>query len=111
MALSLEQTQQIIQEYFEALLNHGDFAQYYSDEVTCSEEGTDQRCRGRDIVRGWIGHGVGRFMMRGLFAGAGHAVAEADFIRTDGSVVPFAVVYDLADGKITALRLYFTGPH
>jgi hypothetical protein len=78
--------------------------------VTCKVEGTDQRYHGRDAVQGWIARGVGRFTMRSLFAGAGHAIAEADFIRTDGTGVPFAVVYDLAEDKITALRLYFTGP-
>lgn len=112
MALSLEQTNQTMQAYGEALLNHGDFAQHFSDDVTCNLEGTDQRYQGRDAVQGWISsaHALGEIKMRSLFAGEGHAAVEADFIRKDGTAVPYAVVYDLADGKITALRLYFTGP-
>ena len=112
MAMTLEQTAQTMQAYGEALLSHGDFAQHFSDEVTCSLEGTEQRYEGRDAVRGWINgaHALGEVKLRSLVAGAGHAAIEADFVRTDGGVVPYAVVYDLAEGQITALRLYFTGP-
>jgi hypothetical protein len=42
--------------------------------------------------------------------GETHAVAEAEFVRTDGISVPYSVIYDVAARKITALRLYFTGP-
>ena len=48
--------------------------------------------------------------MRNTFMGETHAVAEAELIRKDGILVPYSVIYDLAAGKITALRLYFTGP-
>ena len=42
--------------------------------------------------------------------GETHAVAEAEFVRTDGILVPYSVIYDVAAAKITALRVYFTGP-
>jgi hypothetical protein len=42
--------------------------------------------------------------------GETHAVAEAEFVRKDGTSVPYSVIDDVAAGKITALRLYFTGP-
>jgi hypothetical protein len=31
-------------------------------------------------------------------------------VRKDGISVPYSVIYDVAASKITALRLYFTGP-
>lgn len=111
MAMSAQQTQQIMQAYADAF-GHGDFAQYFSDDVLFSVEGTDQRYQGRDAVRQSIegSHSLGEAKLRDLFSSEGHATAEADFIRKDGGVVPYSVIYDLADGKITALRLYFTGP-
>jgi hypothetical protein len=33
--------------------------------------------------------------------GETHAVAEAEFVRNDGILVPYLVIYDVADGKIT----------
>jgi hypothetical protein len=115
MAMSVEQTQQAIQAYGEALLNHGDFAHYFSDDVLCTVEGiegTAQRYQGRDAVQRWINaaHALGEIRLTSSFAGEGHAAIDAEFVRKDGVVVPYAVIYDLTDGKITALRLYFTGP-
>ena len=48
--------------------------------------------------------------MRNTFMGETHAVAEAELVRKDGVSVPYSVIYDVAASKITALRLYFTGP-
>ena len=112
MVMSVEQTQQTMQAYGNALVGHGDFAQYFGDDVVCTIEGTDQPYQGREAVRGWItaAHSLGEIKLRSLFAGEEHAAVEADFIRTDGHHVPYAVIYDLAYGKIAALRLYFTGP-
>ena len=55
-------------------------------------------------------HAVGEIKVRNTFIGETHAVAEAEFVRKDGILVPYSVIYDVAAGKITALRLYFTGP-
>jgi hypothetical protein len=90
----------------------GDFAQYFNDDVTLSVEGTAHRYHGREAVRQGITgtESLGEAKLRSLFWGEGHAAAEADFIRKDGNHVPYSVIYDLANGKITALRLYFTGP-
>lgn len=114
MAMSVEQTQQAIQAYGEALLSHGDFAHYFSDDVLCIVEGIEgaaQCYQGRDAVRSWINaaHALGEIKLTNSFAGEGHAALDAEFVRTDGVVVPYAVLYDLTDGKITAFRLYFTG--
>ncbi|HEY8742242.1 MAG TPA: hypothetical protein VIU62_04040 [Chloroflexota bacterium] len=112
MAMSAEQTQQTMQAFANAMQGRGDFAQYFNDDVMLTVEGTDQRYQGREAVRQGITgtESLGEIKLRSLFWGEGHAAVEADFIRKDGHHVPYSVIYDLADGKITALRLYFTGP-
>ena len=109
--MSVSQTQQTMQSYAEAILKHSRFDQYFSDNVVAVVEGANQRYDGRDAVQQWIdgAHSLGEIKMRTLFAGEGHAAGEFDFVREDGVTVPYSVIYDLSDGKITALRLYFTG--
>jgi hypothetical protein len=112
MRMTMQQTQQVVDGYLDALLTHRDFASYFSDDVVVALEGTDQRFTGRDTARDWIvaAHSLGEVKLRSQFTGEGHAAAEAEFIRKDGGSIPYAVIYDLAGGKITALRLYFTAP-
>jgi hypothetical protein len=112
MAMSAEQTEQTMQAYANAIKGRGDFAKYFSEDVVLTVEGTDQRSHGREGVRQGIAgtESLGEIKLRSLFCGEGHAVIEADFIRKDGHHVPYSVIYDLSDDKITALRLYFTGP-
>jgi hypothetical protein len=96
MVLSLPTEQQVLQRYLEVLAAHGDFAEYFSQDVVAVYEGIEsQRFEGREAVTRWI-------------EGA-HAL-EFRFVRNDGVGVPYSVIYDVADGKITALRLFFTGP-
>jgi hypothetical protein len=106
---SVEQT---MQAYVHDLLNHGDYARHFSDDVVVAVLGTDQRYHGREAARQWIegAHALGEIKLRHTFTGEEHAAAEAEFVRKDGIAVPYSVIYDVAAGKITALRLYFTGP-
>jgi hypothetical protein len=113
MVVSIAETQQLMDAYGEALLSHGDYAQYFSDDVVAVLEGIEpQRFEGREAVTQWIegAHALGEIKFRSLFACEAHAAAELDFVRKDGVAVPYAVTYDIAAGKITALRLFFTGP-
>ncbi len=112
VAMSTEETRRTMQAYMDALLSRGDYAQYFSDDVVVSIEGTGQRYEGREAARQWIeaGHSIGEIRYKALFPVEGHAAFEGDFVRNDGTAVPYSVIYDLADGRITALRLYFTGP-
>src|SRR5579859_7424645 len=105
MAMSAERTEQTMQAYANAMRGREDFAKYFSDDVVLTVEGTDQRTQGREDVRRGIGRteSLGEIKLRSLFCGEGHAVVEADFIRKDGHHVPYSVIYDLADDKITAL--------
>lgn len=111
-AMSAEQTQQVMQAYASALHGGGDIGQYFHDDVVLTIEGTDQRYQGRQAVSQGItgSESMGEVKLGGLFCAEDHAAIEADFVRNDGRHVPYSVIYDLADGKITALRLYFTGP-
>jgi hypothetical protein len=113
MVVSVADPQQLMDAYGKALLSHGDYAQYFSDDVVAVLEGIEpQRFEGREAVTQWIeaAHALGEIKFRTLFACERHAAGEFDFVRTDGVAVPYAVTYDIEGGKITALRLFFTGP-
>jgi hypothetical protein len=110
--MSLTDTQQTMDAYVHDLLNHGDYARHFSDDVVVEVCGTGQRYSGREAAKNWIdgAHALGEIKLRDAFMGERHAAAEAEFVRKDGISVPYSVIYDLAAKKITALRLYFTGP-
>ena len=110
--MALIDTQQTMDAYIRDLLNRGDYSRHYSDDVVVEVRGTDQRYRGREAAKNWVEgiHAVGEIKVRNTFMGETHAVAEAELVRKDGISVPYSVIYDVAASKITALRLYFTGP-
>jgi hypothetical protein len=95
------------------MLTHGDFATYFSDDVDATLEGIEpQRFEGRGAVREWIegAHAFRAIQPRSMFADDRYVGSEWEFVRNDGVKVPYAVIYELAEGQITALRLFFTGP-
>jgi hypothetical protein len=110
--MSLTDTQKTMDAYVQDLLNHGNYARHFSDDVVVEVCGTDQRYSGREAATAWIdgAHALGEIRLRDAFMGEEHAAAEAEFVRKGGISVPYSVIYDLAAGKITGLRLYFTGP-
>ena len=113
MVVSLRSTEELLREYTETLLSHGDFAAYFTDDVVATLAGIEpQRFEGREAVRAWIegAHALGEIRPRSLFACEAHVGSEWDFVRKDGVVVPYAVLYDVRDDRISALRLYFSGP-
>lgn len=112
MTTALQATQQTLDRYLQALTAHGDFGEYFSDDVVVTFAGTDQRADGREAATQLIAaaHELGEIRMGDFFISEGHAAAEADFIRRDGVTVPYAVIYDLDASKITGLRIYMTGP-
>lgn len=110
--MSLEATQATMLAYGQAILAHGAYADYFSDDVLLTVMNDGQTARGREAVEREVDaqHGwASEVRLRNMIVGAEQAVAEADFVGKDGGVTPYSVVYDLADGKITALRLYFAG--
>jgi hypothetical protein len=113
MVMLATQPIELMRKYTDALVNHGDFATYFSEDVVATLEGIEpQRFEGREAVREWIegAHTLGTIKPRGMFACGRDVGSEWEFIRNDGVKVPYSVIYELADGQISALRLFFTGP-
>lgn len=113
MVMSVSQPMELMRKYTDALLNHGDFAAHFSEDVVATLEGIEpQRFEGREAVREWIegAHALGTIEPRSMFAEDRYAGSEWEFVRNDGVKVPYAVFYELAEGQITGLRLFFTGP-
>ena len=119
--MSVETTAETMRSYLDTLLARGDFADYFTDDVTWTTVGTDQELQGRQPVRDFlIWMHTQAFdahpKVKTLVIGDGQAALEADFVgthtgeflgvpATGKSVqVPYCVVYDLQDGKLAALR-------
>ena len=122
--MTTEDTRVSMQAYADALLSFGDYARYLADDVTMIFMGTDRAVKGRDAVQRAITFFHERAFssaveLKELVCGDGRAMLEAEFIGThigefEGLTatlrpvrVPYAGAYTLADGRITALRLYF----
>jgi predicted ester cyclase len=121
--MTLEATAETTRSYLDAFLARGNFADYYTDEVTWTTVGADQELQGRQPVRDFlIWMHTQAFdahpKVKTLVVGDGQAALEADFVgthtgeflgipATGRSVqVPYCVVYDRQGDKITALRAY-----
>ena len=122
--MTTESTRQILEAYLEALLSFGNYTRLMTEDVTVSFMGTDRTVVGRDAARQLID-----FVHQQAFktavkvntvvCGDSHALVEAEFVGTHiGNFegvpashrhvrVPYAAAYDLEDGRIKALRLYF----
>jgi steroid delta-isomerase-like uncharacterized protein len=122
--MTVTDTGSTVQGYLDALLHGGDFAAYFSEDVLWTTMETGQEIRGREAVRDFIVAlhsqlfdaapevrsttvGDGRVALEAVFAGT--HTAEFVGVPASGAQVrlPYVVVYDVADGRITALRAYF----
>jgi steroid delta-isomerase-like uncharacterized protein len=121
--MTVAATAETMRSYLDAFLARGNFADYFSEEVTWTTIGTQQTMRGRQPVQEFL---LWRHTqafdahpkVKTLVVGDRQAALEADFVgthtgeflgipATGKSVqVPYCVVYDLHDGKIAALRAY-----
>ena len=121
--MSVERTREVMTEYLDALVNRGDYARYFSDDVVFRVMGTPEQARGREGVEQFI-----RYLHEVAFDAHpkivrlvvedGEAALEAEFIGThvaefagvvpSGNEVnlPYSVFYTLQDDKITELRGY-----
>jgi ketosteroid isomerase-like protein len=117
-------TTSVMDGYLDALRNQGDFARFYAPDVVWTFMESGDQVRGRDAVRDLVlGMHTQAFSahpeVRGMMIGKGMAVLEAVFVgahtgefagvpATGAEVCrPYCMVYDVADGAITALRAYF----
>lgn len=115
---------QVMQEYLDALVKRADFTRYFTEDVVATFEGTDQRADGREaagqLIRYVHENAFDATMeLKNLLVDVGKAAIEADFAGTHTAEfaeiqpagravrVPYSVVYDLRDDKISALRIYF----
>jgi steroid delta-isomerase-like uncharacterized protein len=116
---------QLMEAYFDALTARGDFAAYLADDVTFEVVGTPQAAQGRTAVRDAITYLHTQAFdatakLKTVLAADGHAAVECDFIGTHTAEflgvapagrpvnVPYAVVYDLSDTQIFAIRVYMS---
>ena len=122
--MSVEETEGTIREYLDALLNGGDFAAFFADDVVWTTMETGDQIRGRDAVRDFIialhsqlfdaSPELGNVAVADGVAGleavfVGTHVAEFAGVSATGTAVrlPYSVFYDVAGGQIVALRAYF----
>ena len=119
--MSTERTRETMEAYLRTLVERGPYGKYFADDVTFSFVGSGQEVQGREAVEQFI-----RYLHEQAFdaepkvkktvIGDGDAALEADFVGTHTGEfngvpatgkrvdVPYAVLYDLDDCKITALR-------
>ncbi len=122
--MSVIDTESTLRAYMDALLGGGDFASFFSEDITWTTMETGDEIRGRDAVRDFIVALHSQLFeaapeVRGLAVADGVAALEADFVgrhvadfagvpATGADVrLPYAVFYDVQGGSITALRAYF----
>jgi len=121
--MSVESTRETLAAYLRVLVQRGPYATYFADDVTFSVMGTGQEVKGRDAVEQFIRYFHEQAFdaepkVKNTIVADSQAVLEADFVGTHiGEFagvpasrrhvnVPYAVVYDLKNDKITALRAY-----
>lgn len=121
--MSVESTKKIMDGYFAALLNGGDFGQFFTEDVEWTTTETGDHVTGRAAVRDYIvALHTQIFDAHPEFKAwgnvDGYAFVEADFVGTHigdfagiaptGAAVrvPYSVAYDVVDAGISALRAY-----
>ena len=121
--MSVESTNQVMNNYLGALLKQEDFGRYFAEDVLWTTTETGDEVRGRDAVRDFIvAFHTQAFdahpEVKSLTVGDGRATLEADFVGTHAGEfagvaatgaqlrVPYAVCYDVDGDSITALRAY-----
>jgi predicted ester cyclase len=123
--MSAADVREVLTEYVEVLLARGNYGRFFSDDVHLEVVGSDQSANGAEAAEQMIrffheiafdtrpqivnvlvdeqGGAVEAVFMgthTGEFAGIG---ATGNTVR-----VPYSAFYDVADGRITGLRLYFS---
>ena len=122
--MPMQQTEDTIRDYLDALLTGGDFAAFFADDVVWTTMETGEEIRGRQAVKDFIVALHSQWFqaspeLRNVTAADGVAAIEAVFAGTHtaefagipatGATVrlPYAVSYDISARKIHALRAYF----
>jgi steroid delta-isomerase-like uncharacterized protein len=124
--MSAAEVRDVLNAYAEVLLARGDYARFFADDIHFEVMGTDQVADGPaateqairflhevafdanpELVNVLVDDGGGA-AIEAIFAGS-HIAEFAGVPATGATVrVPYAVFYGVADGKITALRIYMS---
>lgn len=112
--VSVESNRTLMRDYFEVMSADGDIARYFSQDVTWINMESGERFTGPAAVRDYITALHTRLFDatpqgRSLDVTDAHAFLEGDFTGISTDVcVPFCLVYDLRDGRISAMRAYMS---
>jgi predicted ester cyclase len=109
--------------YLDTLVQRGDYARYFSDDVSWLTVGPNQELHGRAAVGQFIRWFHEQAFdaaprLTNLFVADGKAAIEAAFVGRPTAeffgvaatgrevTIPYCVIYDVAGAQITALRAY-----
>jgi predicted ester cyclase len=121
--MSIEHTREAMTAYLQTLVERGTYGIYFAADVTFTMMGAGQVVSGQSEVEQFIRYFHEQAfdaepIVKNVVVADGQAALEADFVgnhtgeflgvaATGRHVnVPYAVLYDLAGDKITALRAY-----
>ena len=99
--MSLERTQQTMNHYFEVMGRGGDFAEFYTADVTWTTTDTGQDVRGPSSIRDFIvalHNNMSDAQMRRIGVSDGHAYLEGDCLEAPtgtNSRISYCVAYDV----------------
>ena|ERR1700754_3889732 len=123
--MSAADVRDVLNAYAEVLLARGDYARFFADDIRVEVMGADQVAEGPAAAEQAIRylHEVAfdaRPEITNVLADEHGAAVEALFVGTHisdfGGVpatgnavrIPYSVFYDVADGRVTALRIYMS---
>ena len=124
--MSAAEVRDVLNAYAEVLIARGDYARFFADDIHFEVMGTDQVADGPAAAEQAIRYlhevafdanpelvnvvvdDAGSAAIEAVFAGT-HISDFAGVPATGATVrVPYSVFYGVADGKITALRIYMS---
>ena len=112
--MSVDQTQQVIDRYFEVMGAGGDFSQFYVDDVTWTMLDAGAEIRGAAAVHDYVNalHAqMSDVHTRRIVVWDNAAYLEGDCVNAqneDSPRIAYCVAYDVTDDRITAMRCYST---
>lgn len=112
--MSVEQTQKLLDLYFNAMGNDRDFSEFYTDDVSWVMVDSGQEVHGPTAVRDYILELHSKMFdheQRDLDVSDGHAYLEGSAVAEPGGTGPrftYCLVYDFDAERISATRCYGT---
>jgi SnoaL-like domain len=112
--VTADQTQQVIDRYFEVMGARGDFSQFYVDEVTWTMVDAGAQIRGAAAVRDYVialHAQMSDVQTRRIVVSDGAAYLEGECInvqKPESPRIAYCLAYDVTGDRITAMRCYGT---